>query len=243
MEFKTAISKMTEDDLIIRGKKHSEMIGKWPFSKVIFFLLSGKEPNEHETKLFDAMLSLCIDHGMGTASSMATRFVQSTGNPLNAAVAGGVLALGDYHGGAIEKAMRTLAEVKESGKSAADLVKESLEQKKILFGFGHKIYKEQDPRTRHLVELCQEIEYDPEYLSLAIQIAAEIESQKGKRLVLNVDGAIAALLLEMGFNPAMGKGFFIIARTPSLVSQAVEEKTREKPVRRVSEDKITYDGE
>ena len=238
MEFKTAISKMTKDDLIIRGKKHSDMIGNWPFSKTVFFLLSGKEPSEKEEAVFDAMLTTVIDHGMGTASSMATRFVTSTGNPLNAAVAGGVLALGDYHGGAIEKAMRLFKEVDD----ATAFVKNALENKKILYGFGHKIYKDQDPRTVHLVALCKKNAYDSKYLTLALEVEKAIEAQKGKKIVLNVDGAIAALLLDMGFAPEMGKGFFIISRTPGLVAQALEEKEREKPVRRVSEEDITYDG-
>ncbi|MBR9692821.1 citryl-CoA lyase [Candidatus Woesearchaeota archaeon] len=238
MEFKTAVSKMTENDLIIRGKKHSDMIGNWPFSKTIFFLLSGKEPDKKEAALFDAMLTTVIDHGMGTASSMATRFVASTGNSLNTAVAGGVLALGDYHGGAIEKAMCLFTEVDKP----AAFVKDALENKKVLYGFGHKVYKIQDPRTAHLVALCKKEGYVSKYLTLALEMEKAIEELKGKKIVLNVDGAIAALLLDMGFAPEMGKGFFIIGRTPGLVVQAVEEQAREKPVRRVSEDDITYDG-
>ncbi len=242
MEFKTAISKMTDDDLIIHGKKHSEMVDSWGFPKTIFFLLSGKEPSEAEAAVFDAMLTTVIDHGMGVASALTSRFVMSTGNPLNAAVAGGVLCLGDYHGGSIEKAMKLYAEVKESGKTAAEFVKDAFANKKLLFGFGHKVYKDKDPRTSHLAEICKKNSYTSKYLTLALDMEKAIEAEKGKRLVLNVDGAIAALLLEMGFDPAMGKGFFIIGRTPSLVAQAVEEKAREKPVRRVSEDDIVYDG-
>ena len=241
MEFKTAISKMTKDDLVIHGKKHSDMVGNWNFSKTIFFLLTGKDPDAKEAAIFDAMLTTVIDHGMGTASSMASRFVMSTGNPLNAAVAGGVLALGDYHGGAIEKGMRMLQEAGERTDAEA-FVKDCFANKKLLYGYGHKIYKEQDPRTGHLTDICKKHSYTSPSLALALEIEKAIEKEKGKKLVLNVDGAIAALLLDMGFDPAMGKGFFIIGRTPGLVAQAVEEKAREKPVRRVSEDEIEYDG-
>lgn len=242
MEFKTAVSKMTGDDLIIHGRKHNDMVGAWSFSKTVFFLLSGKEPGETEEKLFDAMLTTVIDHGMGTASSMATRFVASTGNPMNAAVAAGVLALGDYHGGAIMRAMLMFREAQASGMDAAAFVQDSFANKKLLFGYGHKVYKEHDPRTRILADLCTRLGYHSPLLDYALAMEAKIEKLKGARLVLNVDGCIAALLLEMGFSPSMGKGFFIIGRTPGLVAQATEEQTREKPVRRVGEDEIEYDG-
>jgi citryl-CoA lyase len=169
-------------------------------------------------------------------------FVQSTGNPLNAAVASGVLALGDYHGGAIEAAMRLLLELEEREIAPDELVEEALKAKRLLPGFGHKLYKKQDPRAKQLVLLCTKLGYDAHHLANAIEIEYAIEEQKGKRLVLNIDGAIAALLLEMGFSPEMGKGFFIIARTPGLVAHAVEERQREKPVRRIPEEQITYDG-
>ncbi len=242
MEFRTAISKMTEEDLIIRGRKHSEMVGNWSFSKTIFLLLSGKEPDGKEERLFDAMLTLVIDHGMGTASSMASRFVASTGNPLNASVAAGVLALGDRHGGAIDQAMRMLQEVKESGIAADAFVEQALSEKRTLYGYGHKVYKEHDPRTTQLARLCRSIQFDADFLQLGLTIEKELEKRKGKKLVFNVDGAIAALLLEMGFPPEMGKGFFLIARTPGLVAQAMEEQEREPPVRRVDEEAILYDG-
>jgi len=234
---------MTGDDLIIRGRKHSAMIGHWQFSKAVFFLLAGREPDAKEEALFDAMLTTVIDHGMGTASALATRFIQSTGNPLNAAVAGGILALGEYHGGAIEEAMRLFEEARALDSGVESFVKGSVEKKRLLHGFGHKVYKEADPRTRLLRERCAALSFDAPTLRLALDIEQEIGRQKGKRLVLNVDGAIAALLLDMGFPPEAGKGFFIIGRTPGLVAQAMEEREREKPVRRLDEEEIHYDGE
>ena len=78
MKFKTKISKLGNDDVDIRGKKLSDLIEKSSFTDAIFLLLSSREPTEKESKIFAAMLTSIIDHGMGTASSLTTRFVAST---------------------------------------------------------------------------------------------------------------------------------------------------------------------
>ncbi|MBC8500723.1 MAG: citryl-CoA lyase [Nanoarchaeota archaeon] len=236
MEFKTRISKLTKDDMIIRGEKLSSLIKENSFTDSIFLLLRNRKPTQKESKIFSAMLISIIDHGMGTTSSLTTRFVTSTGNSLNTAVGAGVLALGDYHGGAIEKAMIQFKEVKKAEK----FVSKNLKDKKIIFGYGHKIYKEEDPRVRQIISLCRELNYPSKYISLAINIEKSIKKKKGKKICLNIDGLIAAVLLEMGFSPKVGKGIFIIGRVPGLIAQAIEEKEEEKPVRRVDETDIDY---
>ncbi len=238
MEFRTAISKMTDDDLIIRGKKHSSMVGHWSFSKSIFFLLTGKEPGEREEHLFDAMLTLVIDHGMGTASSMAARGSASTGNTLNAALASGILALGPRHGGAVSAAMRLFQELE--GTALPAFVTQALREKRRLPGYGHKVYKQEDPRTRLLTTLCEKHHYPAPTLQHALALEAELARQ-GKRLVLNIDGAIGALLSDLGFLPELGDALFLIGRTPGLVAQALEEQAR-GVVWRLDEDEIVYEG-
>ncbi len=239
MQFKTAISKIGDDDLIIRGEKLSTLIEASSFTDAAFLLLSKRKPTEVESKLFASMLTAVIDHGMGTTSSMTTRFVMSGGNTLNAAVAGGVLSLGDYHGGAIENCMKQLQEASEDPET---FVTNMLENKKIIFGFGHKHYKEADPRTQRILALCEKLGYTSKYIDTVKKIGELIEQKKGRKLPINIDGIMSAILLEMGFQSNVGKGIFIIARTPGLVAQALEEKETEKPVRRVSESEIEFLG-
>tara|TARA_Y100000034_G_C6818471_1_gene368407 strand:+ start:269 stop:979 length:711 start_codon:yes stop_codon:yes gene_type:complete len=236
MKFKTSISKVGEDDLIIRNEKLSSLM-KGKFTDSVFLLLSGRKAKEVESKLFESMLISVIDHGMGVASSLTSRFVMSTGNSLNTAVGAGVLALGDLHGGAIENSMKQLLSVKD----VEEFVSSCVDNKQVIFGFGHKHYKE-DPRAKRIVKLCKELNFTSKYLDIALQIEKVLEKKKGKKICLNVDGVIAAVLLEMGFSPEIGKGFFIIGRTPGLVAHAVEEKLTEKPVRRVDEKDIEYLG-
>lgn len=243
--------------MLIRGKKLSQLIDRVSFSDAVFLLLRERLPKRIESRLFSAILTSIIDHGMGTTSSLTTRFVVSGGNALNAAVGAGVLAIGDYHGGAIENAMKQMVSIiknvsrskklfrnqnkkKYISQLAQDFVSRQLKRGGILYGFGHKIYKTKDPRSEHVVRLCKKLGFTSDYIVLGREIERSLEDIKGVRLCFNIDGVIAALLLEMGFDPCVGKGIFIIGRTAGLVAQAVEEKKNEKPVRRIEEKDISY---
>lgn len=244
MRFKTSVSKLKNDDVIIRGEPLSSLIETVSFSDAIFVLLAGRRPAATESSVFSALLVAIVDHGMGTTSSLTARFVMSGGNPLNTAVGGGILALGDYHGGAIEKAMLQLNSIPvDKGKLegvAGQYVQRAIRQKETIFGYGHKVYKERDPRTVTLRALCHKLGYTSPYIELANYIETALEKEKGRKICLNIDGLIAAILLEMGFPPSLGKGIFIIGRAPGLVAQAVEEHDTERPVRRLDESEIEY---
>ena len=185
------------------------------------------------------MLLSVIDHGMGTTSSMASRFVASGGNSLNTAVAGGILSCGDYHGGAIEKGMKQLLELEKL--SEEELQKEldkKVENKEIIYGFGHKVYKKGDPRVEFLINEAKKIGFESKYVRVIQAIEDSFSRVKGKKIHVNIDGIIAAFLCDFRFDPLLGKGIFLIGRVPGLVAQSHEELAFEKPVRRVAEDKI-----
>ena len=81
-------------------------------------------------------------------------------------------------------------------------------------------------------------EYGPERKKLESAIA----ETSGRKLPLNVDGAIAAVLTDLGIAPALANAFFMIARLPGLVAQAHEEQTRERPMRKIDPTAVSYDG-
>ncbi len=241
MEFKTRISKITDEGVVVRGEKLFELARTSRFTDIVFLELSGRKPSEKESVLFEKMLSLIVDHGMGTTSSMATRFVASGGNALNVAVGGGLLSIGNYHGGAIENAMKQFYAWK--GKSKEEVKAEAVEMvsaRKVLFGFGHKHYKQGDPRVAVLKEEMDKIGFSSELWQYADAVEEAFEEVKGRRILKNIDCVLALLLCEFGFDPLLGKGIFLIGRTPGLVAQAFEELKHEKPVRRVSESEIEY---
>jgi citrate synthase len=115
-----------------------------------------------------------------------------------------------------------------------------MEEGRRLPGLGHRLHTE-DPRTRRLFALAEEWKLSGPGIEaiLALQIALAAE---GKELPINVDGAIGAVLYDLGLPIELGNDFFIMARVPGLFAQVHEEITRERPMRRIHPTDFEYDG-
>ena len=96
--------------------------------------------------------------------------------------------------------------------------------------------------AKKLFSIANELRIAGDYLELAKAFESELEKSLGKKLPINVDGAIAALLCEMDFDVIFANAFFMIARVPGLVAHIYEEKTRYKPMRKIDPTDVTYDG-
>jgi citrate synthase len=107
-------------------------------------------------------------------------------------------------------------------------------------GFGHRFHAK-DPRTPRLFELAREAGVDGVHMQAARAVEKSFAGAR-KALPINVEGAIGAILADLGMNPAAFNGIFMIARTPGLVAHVIEEQTREKPMRRIDPVKHGYDG-
>lgn len=236
--YRTSITTHVNGRPHVYGYDLIELAGQNSFARAIYLILKGEMPDKNSEKMLDSILTITIDHGVEPPSVVAARNIYSGGSPVQAAVAGGILAFGEYHGGAIEAAMENFKNY--LGRGAKKMVEDFTKRGERIAGFGHRLY-EVDPRTTRLVGLAKKLGFWGKYVKFA-QACEEKLSGGGKRLPLNIDGIIAALLLEMGFDPKVGKGVFIIARTPGLVAHVVEEALREKPFRRLSESDVEYDG-
>ena len=247
--WKTSITKVEPNKLLLRGYRLDELMGNITFAQAVFLTIKGELPDGKKARMIDAMFVASIDHGVTPPSCVAARTIATGGSPLNAAVAGGILAISKHHGGAIEDSMKVIqGAVKRKGEGnkteqdmAAILVKEYKEKNKRFPGFGHRIHT-RDPRTVKLFQMASELGIAGEYVGMAKAIEEAIEQGGGKRLPINVDGAIAALLCEMNFPPGLANAFFILARVPGLVAHAYEEQTRMKPMRTINPKEHEYDG-
>ena len=236
--YRTAITTHVSAKPYVYGYDLINLAGEASFVRAIYLILHGEMPDKNSEKMLDAMLTIAIDHGIEPASVVAARNIISSGSPVQAAVAGGILAFGEFHGGAIEAAMENFRKYQLLGVNK--LVEDFRKSGQRIAGFGHRVYIV-DPRTQRLVKLAQKLGFFGKYLKFALACEERL-SEGGKKLPLNIDGIFAALLLEMDFNPKTGNGVFIIARTPGLVAHVVEEALREKPVRRLDEKDVEYDG-
>ncbi|MBI4039569.1 citryl-CoA lyase [Candidatus Daviesbacteria bacterium] len=235
--WKTAISAIIDGQPHIRGYKLADLVDKLTLTEVIFLELKGELPTGSQRQMMDAILISTVDNGLGPPSVTNARNSASSVNPMQASVAAGILGIGEAHGGAIEEAAHLL----QMGYAAPVLVEKILGKGDRIPGYGHKVY-DIDPRATQLLDKAQQLGFYGEYCTLAKEVGNELEKQKGKKIPLNVDGAIAAIVSDMGFDWRLGKGFFIIGRTVALVAHSFEETTREKPFRRISDEDIEYDG-
>lgn len=247
--WQTAITKVEPNKILIHGYRLDELMGRITYAQMLYLLLKGELPSEGMGNILDAILVSSIDHGVTPPSTLAAITATSTGAPVNAALATGILSINKFHGGAIEGCMEMLENAekyrKEKGisteEAAKEIVNQYQEKKQRLPGFGHRIHTN-DPRTRRLYELASHYHIDGNYVNMMKALEKEIEKTLNKRFPINVDGAIASLLCELGFDPQLGNAFFIIARIPGLLAHIKEEKERYKPMRRINPTAHSYDG-
>ena len=245
----TAISEIKPNEVRLRGYRIDELMGRITFAQAIYLVLTGTMPADRVAPLLDAILVSSIDHGATPPSTLAARTAASTGAPLNAAVATGILSINRHHGGAIEDCMRLLLKVIEAAVggtttlagAAQEVVAASRAKKERLPGLGHRIHSA-DPRAARLFALAEEAGVASQGVLAMRRIAAALAQQTGRELPVNVDGAIAAVLVDLGIAPELANTFFIIARVPGLVAHSLEEQARERPVRAIHPTDHAYDG-
>jgi citrate synthase len=121
------------------------------------------------------------------------------------------------------------------------LVSEAKERHQRILGFGHRVHTA-DPRTKRLFTLAHELGIAGDHVALARAIEQELELAYGRKLPINVDGAIAALISDMGFDWRLGKAFFLLGRVAGLTAHVYEEQTKEKPMRKMFDIDYEYAG-
>jgi len=242
----TSITNIGPGKIEVRGYPIEQLMEKKSFAETVFLVLKGELPNAAEAEMFEAILVSSVDHGVSPPSVLGARNSISAGNQLNAAVAGGILSIGDVHGGAIERSARIMQEWVSKGGSAPELAKQlvdDLASRKIRMpGFGHRLHKT-DPRTLKMFEKADRLNFSGPHIELCKEIEKALEQKTGKKLPINVDGAIAAVISDMGFDYRLGKGFFILSRTAGLIAHAFEEWTTQRPMRKLGDTSgCTYTG-
>jgi citryl-CoA lyase len=243
--WRTSISRVRPNDILVRGYDLVELVGRRSFGDVVFLLLSGDLPRRGEGRMMDALLVSACEHSVVAPSVDAARFVASAGVPLQAAVAAGITGLGDHHGGAVDACARLLLDAADTGlpdrEAAAEAARRVREEGRRLPGFGHPVH-DPDPRVARLFEVAAELGFRGRWCALAEAVEGATEEVVGRRLRMNVDGAMAALLLELGLDWRMGKAFYVIARAPGLVAHVFEEQTAERPYRDIGWESVDYTG-
>lgn len=246
LQFRTSVSGHEDGRLKLRGIDLEELINQADFVSTFFLAVTGKKPKDSESKILNAILVACIDHGIEPASGFVPRVVAASGNDILTAMASTLMALGPYHGGALTPAMEVFRRADEQSEgdiesSVLKIISEYRQQKKRVPGFGHAVYKDFDPRAQQLFLMARKLGVSLKFLDIALSFETLLEQETGRRLVLNIDGAIAALLLALGFDPIAGNGIFALSRVAGSIAHIVEEQKSGNWVRRLDSKDVVHD--
>jgi len=235
--YRTAIGMANSDTILIRGYSLVDMMGNISLPGMFSLLVKGELPSVAEEKILEAILVSCAEHGVRPPSIQAAVQIASGGVQFQACVAGGILACGDSHGGAVENIMEIFEKAKkrmeEEGMSPEDMGRQILVDakaaKRRLPGYGHPVHPI-DPRTVRLMAMAKEYGVYGKVCAMAESMVGMTKDIMGRHLPLNVDGAVGALLTEMGFDWRVGKGVFLLGRVFGITAHVLEDKLREKPM-------------
>jgi len=201
------------------------------FAANLLWMLSGTEPTPRLTEAMDVSLTLYAEHEFN-ASTFTGRVITSTLSDLHSSIAGAIGALkGPLHGGANERVMEVLAEV-GSAENAEPWIRAALAEKRRIMGFGHRVYKEGDPRARFLKPLCQELAAETgheEMEEMAAVIERIVVEEKG--LPPNLDWPSARLYHYMGLDVGVYTPLFVVSRVTGWTAHVIEQMDNNRLIR------------
>ena len=228
---RTDIGASTAHSITVFGRDFiNDILGKLSFGDMAFLELTGRAPNENESRMFNAMLVTLVEHGLTPSSLVARLTILGAPESLQAAVAAGLCGLGTVFVGSIEGSAKMLYEAMPSPappEEHASLAQQVLDRfeaaKAIVPGIGHPFHKPIDPRTPRLIQIARETGFEGPYVALVLQIAAEGERRKGKSMPVNATGILGARCCEMRFDWRICRGLGVMARAVGLVGHILEE--------------------
>ncbi|MFN3386150.1 MAG: citrate synthase [Candidatus Thermochlorobacter sp.] len=206
-----------------------------PFATNFLYMLTGKLPDSEMTRLFDICLILHADHELN-ASTFTARVIAATLSDMYSAIAGAIGALkGPLHGGANEQVMRMLIEIGDPSR-AEGYVRKLLSEKKKIMGFGHRVYKTEDPRATHLRKMSELLGYrtgNLKWYEMCRRIEAIVLQEKG--LYPNVDFYSASVYHLMGISIDLFTPVFAVARTSGWIAHILEQYANNRLIRPTAE--------
>lgn len=245
----TAISTSDAVSITVRGHDLcGALIGKIDFTDYFFLLLMGVRPTETQRFFVNALLVAIAEHGLVPSVQAARMTLAAAPEALQGAVAAGLLGSGSVVLGSAEAAGRLLYDLVEAGGDAKavalDRIRAMRAAKLPIPGFGHPQHAGGDPRANLLLALAAERKLSGPYLAMLQTIADVLPGAIGRPLPININGAIPAILLEIGFPVTALKSISILARTAGLLAHLQEETQR--PIgfimSNAAAEAITYDG-
>jgi citrate synthase len=231
----SSITAIEPGRIAMRGYPIEELIGAIGFVDMMWLLLRGELPTKEQARLLEATLVASVDHGPVAPSAAIARMAITCGLSVNGALASAINVLDDVHGGPAEQCMELYLEiVAEAGDDvdpgrAVGVVLQRWRARggKFFPGFGHRFHP-LDPRTP---KILQQVEIattsgaiSGRFARIGRAVERALSAGKVKPIPMNVDGAQAIVFCELGFEPALGRGLFILSRVVGLLAHAWEQR-------------------
>ena len=247
----TAISASNPDAIVVRGLDLcADLIGKVTFTEHVWLLVAGAMPSPAQRRILDATLVAIAEHGLVPSVAAGRMTLAAAPEALQGAVAAGILGCGSVILGSAEAAARLMAGIlagnghRDVSSAVQSALVEARDARRAVPGYGHPLHKRADPRVGRLLAVAAETGIAGRHVEVARLIENKLPEVTGKPLVMNVSGAIAAVMLDAGFPLLAVKGVPILARTASLIAHLLEEQ--ERPIGFILADSgsagIAYDG-
>ena len=223
--------------IAIRGYPIQELIGRVRFPDMIWLMLRGELPSREQGDLLEAALVPGVDHGPHAPSIAIARMAVTCGLPVNGAMASAINVLDDVHGGAGQQCMELYNEIDAEAGADGDLVQAATTVikrhqnagAKIVPGFGHRFHPI-DPRTAPLFELVAKAEaagaVTGHYARIGRAVEKALAGMKKRHIPMNIDGITAVIFCELGFEPELGRGLFVLSRSVGILAHAWEQKQK-----------------
>lgn len=231
----TSICTSDAHSITIRGRDLcGDIIGKMDFTSYFWLLVTGEEPSEVQKLFANAVLAAIAEHGL-VPSVVASRMTYAAApEAFHGAVAAGLLGCGSVVLGSAEVAGRFYADLVGTvragtgtpGEVAAEGVRTLRAARQAIPGFGHPQHSAGDPRALLLLAMAEEHGIVGEHIGMLYALRDCLPETLGRPLPINVNGAIPAVMLDVGFPLAALKGISLLARTASLIAHLNEEASR-----------------
>jgi len=231
----SAISTSDPERIVVRGKDLcADLIGKTDFTSYFWLLVTGVEPTPVQKLFANSVLTAIAEHGLVPSVVAARMTYAAAPEAFQGAVAAGLLGCGTVVLGSAEACGRFLVETLNAAErdgaamkdAAAKAVSALKAEKKSIPGYGHPLHDKGDPRANLLLQMAEEHKIVGRHIEMLYAVRDVLPEALGRKLPINVNGAIPAVMLDVGFPLAALKGLSLLARTASLVAHLQEETER-----------------
>jgi ATP-citrate lyase alpha-subunit len=239
---RTTISDDRGDEPCYDGYPASELINKgYEIPHIIGLLWDKRLISKQEAEIIKRILMLSADHGPCVSGAYATILAACAGIGLSQAVAAGLIMIGPRFGGAVTDAGRWFKYAVDNKMSVDEFLAYMKKNVGPVPGIGHRVksLRNPDKRVKELVGYVKSLDIKTPCLDFALAVE-QVTAAKKDNLILNVDGTMAAVLVDLGFPVDSLNGFFILARTIGLIGHWVDQKRQDSRLIRLFDYLVNY---